>query len=168
MEKFLPVLRRHIGKVAEGKLGEAAFWRIVGRDLGASDKRIERLLPIFTQRRVQVQKPVLGIAKKLTRNGYKVGILSDVVPTHAKIIRKTGLYRNFSPVLLSYQTGISKRKAAAYRLAARRAGVKPSEMIFFDDHNYLVAKAKRLGIKAFVYKNPAQLVRQLRRLGVRI
>ncbi len=41
-------------------------------------------------------------------------------------------------------------------------------MVFFDDRPKNVIAAKRLGIKAFVYKNPVELVRQLRRLGVRI
>lgn len=40
--------------------------------------------------------------------------------------------------------------------------------VFFDDKSENVAAAERLGIKAFVYKNPAQLVRSLRRLGVKI
>ncbi len=40
--------------------------------------------------------------------------------------------------------------------------------IFFDVQPDCVAAAQHLGIKAFVYKNPAQLVRSLRRLGVKI
>lgn len=167
-DKLLVVFRRHINKVAEGKLSEANFWKIIGREFRASNEQIKKLLLIFKKRRVGIQRHVLAIAKRLKKNSYQVGILSDVIPTHAKIIRKTGLYKNFSPVLLSYKTGISKRRLGAYRLAARRARVRPTEMIFFDDHKYLVLKAKKLGIKAFVYKNPTQLVRSLKRFGVKI
>lgn len=164
---FTEVFRSHIRDLAEGRITERAFWYAVAKDLNLPSEKTRKLLPIFNFRKMKVQSLVLSIAKRLRKLGYTVGILSDVVPTHARIIGKT-VYSHFAPVLLSYRTGISKRKKEAFKLAARRARVKYSEMMFIDDIDGIVAMARKLGIKAFVYKNPAQLLRKLRRLGIRV
>jgi len=50
----------------------------------------------------------------------------------------------------------------------KRARVFFPESIFFDDRPRNIAMAKRLGMKAFLYKNPQQLIRSLRSYGVKI
>ena len=168
-EKVFKVFRRHIYKVVEGRLSETEFWKIIGKELGISNKDIKKLLPIFKQRKIKVQKRVVDIAKKLEKAGYRIGILSDVIPSHIETIQRGGVYKYFDPVLLSCRMRVSKKRGvAAYQYAVRQAKVKYSEMIFFDDHKFLVDKAKKLGIKAFVYQNPDQLIRSLRKLGVKI
>ncbi len=162
----MPDFTAYISKVAENKISEQEMWESLGQKYKLPKSKVKKLLPIFSRRRIKPQKSILAIAQKLRISGYKVGILSDVIPTHAQIVRAAGVYRGFRPVRLSYKTGISKRKKQAFVLAARAMGLKASEVAFTDDHKYLVAKAKQAGMKAFVYKNAHQLIVSLKRLGV--
>lgn len=157
-----------IEKVAEGRISEREFWRKIAATHLLPRNKLHLLVRIFSLRRPRLKRRVKVIAEKLAANGYTVGILSDVVPTHAKLLQRIGTYDGFRPVLLSCRIGAIKMKPRAFRIAARSAGVKFAEMAFFDDHEANVAVARRLGIKAFVYKNPTQLVCQLRRYGVKI
>lgn len=121
---------------------------------------------VFPRRYTIIAAP-WRIARRLRENGYRVGIITNATrpPSFAPRLRLTPL---FWPIIRSYQVGHTKPEREIYEIARRRAKVKFREMIFFDDRPKNVIAAKRLGIKAFVHKNSAQLVRQLRRLGVRI
>lgn len=107
------------------------------------------------------------IARRLRENGYLVGIITNATrpPSFSPRLRLSPL---FSPIVRSYQVGAAKPDRKIYEIAQRRARVKFQEMVFFDDRPKNVRAAKQLGIKAFVYKNPTQLVRQLRKFGVKI
>ncbi len=166
--ELAPVFYPLLNQVAEGHISEVEFCLALGKKFGLPPDRARRLVQIFRKRRFHNKPMVRAVARRLKESGYVVGILSDAIPVHVRMNRKIGAYRGFSPVLLSCEIGATKRRPAAFRIAARRAKVKFSEMIFLDDHEKKVAIAKKLGIRAFVYKNPAQLVRQLRRFGVNI
>ncbi|MDP3727169.1 MAG: hypothetical protein Q8R35_00860 [bacterium] len=166
--ELLPIFRSRMRQIMEGKLSEHAFWNLIGREYQSSGREVRQLMEIFSHRKPHLKIRVRAIATRLRQNGYMVGILSDVIPSHVKQNRRFGIYRGFHPVLLSCVIGAVKRRKMAFRVAARRANVKFSEMAFVDDRRENVAIAKKLGIHAFVYKNSAQLGRALRRLGVKV
>ena len=108
-----------------------------------------------------------AVARKLHRAGYLVGAITNVTPPFP-FSSHLRLFPLFRLVIRSYEVGSVKPERRIFDIARKRAGVRFSEMAFFDDREKNVTAARKLGIKAFVYKNPAELVRQLRRLGVRI
>lgn len=152
----------------EGKLSERAFWNLIGWRYQSSGREVRQLAEIFSHRKPHLKIRVQAIAMRLRQNGYTVGILSDVIPSHVRQNRRFGIYRGFHPVLLSCVIGAVKLRKRAFRIAARRANVKFSEMVFLDDRQENVAVARLLGVRALVYKNPGELMRQLRRLGIKV
>ena len=108
------------------------------------------------------------IAERLGKAGYTVGVITNDVPPHRFRPKVPLRYPPFRPVIRSYEVRARKPERRIFALALRRASVRPAEAVFFDDKPKNVVAAKRLGIKAFVYKNPAKLVRQLRRHGVKV
>lgn len=165
------IFQPHRRRVLEGRLSERRFWHKITRQLGSpsiNNPPISQLIELYRPNPHARRLSAFRVAKKLRRNGYRTGIISDVTPTQARLVQRRGIYRGFRPVILSCKSGATKRSSRPFRLAARRSGVRFSEMVFFDDRAPHVAIAKKLGIKAFVYKNPSQLVRQLRRFGVKI
>jgi len=107
------------------------------------------------------------VAKQLRRNGYRVGVITNAVPP-SPFSQRLRLSPYFRPIVRSWQVGSVKPERRIFEIARRRASVKFNQMAFFDDRDRNVRAAKKLGIKAFVYKNPTQLVRSLRRLGVKV
>ncbi len=167
-KKLAPFFYPLLDRVAEGRMPEVALCLALGKKFGLPPDRAKRLVQIFQKKRFHHKPMVRAVARRLKVNGYIVGILSDAIPLHVEMNRKLGVYQGFSPVLLSCEIGVTKKRPVAFRIAARRAKVKFPEMVFLDDQERKVAAAKKLGIRAFVYKNPAQLMRQLRRLGAKV
>lgn len=168
LASLLPTWLKLIRKLGEGKITENNFWDTLARAYRLPNRRRRELYKIFPSRKMTKDHRVFGIAKRLRDADYAIGIISDTIPSHAAIHRRVGTYRMFSPIILSHEVGAMKPKKNIFRAAVRRAGVRYSEAVFFDDHREKLVGARELGIKTFVYKNPTQLVRSLRRLGVKI
>jgi HAD superfamily hydrolase (TIGR01509 family) len=58
-----------------------------------------------------------------------------------------------------------KPEPAMFDLAARRFGVAPADLVFFDDVPGNVAAAQAAGWSAFVFTDAAQAERDLRQAG---
>lgn len=168
IETVLPLYLRRFKLLSKGHITERQFLETF-----ANRYRVPHPLPkeywnIFSsQHHGRPTKAVWAIARKLKRNGYRIGILSNTIPVHRDARTQTP-YSIFKPVVLSCDVGSRKPELNIYRTAARQGRVKLNEMVFFDDRQENVATAKKLGIKAFQYKNPRQLEQSLRRLGVRL
>lgn len=157
-----------LDKVSRGQQSEKAFCELIAKVHNTSARDKKALLGIFAKRNFVIKPRVLGVARKLRRANYIVGILSDTIPTHAKKHKIAGHYNLFHPVILSCEVGAKKPEAKIFQIARRRAGIKFSEIVFFDDKKAHVDAAKKLGIHAFIYRNPSHLTRSLRRYGVRM
>lgn len=107
------------------------------------------------------------VAKRLKENGCRVGIITNVVPPFP-FGPRLKLFPHFRPIIRSWEVKSVKPERRIFEIARRRTGVRFSEMAFFDDRLRNVRAARKLGIKAFLYENSVELVRSLRRLGVKV
>jgi putative hydrolase of the HAD superfamily len=67
---------------------------------------------------------------------------------------------------LSHEIGVLKPRPEAYLVAARRAGLTPERLLFFDDLETNVAGARAAGLEAELFTSQAELERSLRRRGL--
>lgn len=103
----------------------------------------------------------LDIVKALQNHGYQTPMLSDVSQYQAEIIRKMGYYDFFTPVLLSYETGLKKPKPEAFKMLLKVLQLPPPSVLFIDDRVENVEAAKKQGIDSILFKNPKQLKNEL-------
>ncbi len=106
---------------------------------------------------------VVRIIKQANRAGYKVAALSNTITLHEKIHIEKGHYKLFDVVFLSTRLGIRKPHLKIYRYTAKRLRVKPSECVFIDDKRVNVTGARKVGMKAVLFKNAAQLEKELKK-----
>ena len=163
------ISRKNREQLAKGLITWSQYYRILSRTSGrvVTFNELHGTFPKHTSRYERNWK----IARKLYRAGYVVGVISNAYPPRSSFAlnRKLALpYPPFRPVVLSYRVHTRKPERKIFDIARKRSGFRFHEMVFFDDRSRNVRAAKRLGIKAFAYKNPRQLVRSLRRLGVKI
>ena len=64
--------------------------------------------------------------------------------------------------------GHRKPDREIYEKVLKRIKMKPQETVFIDDVPKFVRGAKRVGMRAIRFRNKKQLVRDLKKLGVRI
>ncbi|MDP3964002.1 MAG: HAD-IA family hydrolase [bacterium] len=113
----------------------------------------------------RINRNVLALARRLARR-YIVGIISDTIPSHTRINARWGIYKHFSPVVLSHRTQAYKPEAKIFRYALRKAGVLAPEVIFIDDRSDKLSGAVKLGMHGIIFKNATKLKHDLIKLGV--
>ena len=115
----------------------------------------------------KINKQVLDLAIKLKKT-YVVGMLSNTIDPHAKVAEEKGVYKNFNPVILSNKVGMRKPNKNIYKLLLKKLRLKAKECIFIDNQKEYIEGARRIGINTVWFKNYPQLVKDLKRSGVKL
>jgi HAD superfamily hydrolase (TIGR01509 family) len=116
-----------------------------------------------------VFKPMKGMDKivREVRNSYKTGLLSDIGPLHWEYLnKKMAVLKNFNNPVLSYRIGFLKPHPQTYLLAADSVETLPKQCLFIDDREVNIKGAKKTGMQAIQFRNPVQLRRDLKSMGV--
>jgi len=107
---------------------------------------------------------VRSFAQELRKQGIKTGILSNIFWLAAMILKITGGYRGFDPIVLSYKERISKPNPGIYEIAIRRLGLIPQQILFIDNSKDNIATAKKLGMKIVLAKNSNQVIADVKKI----
>jgi putative hydrolase of the HAD superfamily len=111
--------------------------------------------------RFKRSEPVYELAERLRKHGIKTGVLSNVFSIGVQALRAGGFYEGFDPVLLSCEVGYAKPDREFYQMAVDRFGVKPEEIVFIDDQQYVLDPAKAMGMHTVLATSPEQIVRDI-------
>lgn len=106
---------------------------------------------------------------KLKENGYILGLLS----IHAKewvdfCEEKYGYHKLFDSITYSFEVSVSKPDPKAFELIMDKLKVKPSECLFIDDYVVNIEAAGKLGITSVQFKSSEDLLKELRKLKIKI
>ncbi len=122
------------------------------RSLAATRALAEALLAEDLASWLRVSRSVTDWARTLQGQGYSLAILSnmphDFLERHGEGIH---LFREADVAVFSCHVSQVKPERAIYDTLIRRLGVKPSEIVFFDDMEANVAGARAAGINAFLW-----------------
>lgn len=94
---------------------------------------------------------VPGALELLERLGeeYHLACLSNTNNAHFEaLLGSEPIMRQFDSLFLSYQTGLLKPDAEAFRDVLQKLQLAPSEVLFFDDNALNVDTARALGMNA--------------------
>ncbi|HEX8227332.1 MAG TPA: HAD-IA family hydrolase [Candidatus Saccharimonadales bacterium] len=78
---------------------------------------------------------------------YRVGLLTNIMPDVVPALRARGLLPDveYDVIIDSSEVGAIKPEARIFNVAAKRAGVKPSEILLIDDDRPNIMAADKLG-----------------------
>ena len=103
----------------------------------------------------------------LKRKGYRVLYLSNF---SEKAEKDCAYALDFIPYtdggILSYQEKLIKPMPEIYELLIKRYGLVPEECVFLDDTKANLDGAEKFGIHTIHFRNQAQAMEELRKLGV--
>lgn len=119
------------------------------------------------EKKGRVDPKVLAITKKLSNN-YTIAYLSNVDKSRYTWSRR--LLRPYADIF-TYKFAscdIHRRKpnCEVYLYVLQRMKSKPSETVFIDNQIENVIGARKAGLKGILFKNGADLKRQLKKIGV--
>ena len=103
-------------------------------------------------------KPVYELAKRLRQKNIRTGILSNIYPITAQVLRERGFYDGFKPVFLSCEEHFAKPDREFYEIAIAGLEVQASEILFIDDQEKCLPPARALGMKVIKAESPQQIV----------
>lgn len=84
---------------------------------------------------------------------YKIGMLSNAGANWMDRLFSKEQIALFDAIALSYETGVVKPDARAYRIITERLGVTPDECVFVDDQERYCTAAREAGMQAIWYQS---------------
>lgn len=151
----------------EGQMAPRDWYLHLGRRLGG-DFTFEQFTEIWN--RVLDPAPIHDDAlfRKLSKT-YRLALLSNTDPIHVQHLEANYMFFKFFPTrIYSCSVGASKPNPLIYREALRALKVQAQQAVYVDDIAAYVEAAQRLGIGGIQFQSPAQLVSDLKTLGVEL
>lgn len=147
-----------------GKADESAYWNMVRERTGikGSDKEFRREI----LQRFQLRPWMLEIVRGLRDRGYIVGILSDQSQWLDELNERYDFFKEFQEIFNSYHLGKGKKDPSLFPEIVAKLGVKGSEILFVDDNEGNVERARTQGWNTILYRNREDFVSQMKKFGV--
>lgn len=114
--------------------------------------------PVLPHRKVR------KLAKELRKQEIRTGILSNIFPFAAWILKLTGGYRGFDPIVLSFKEKIAKPDIGIYETAIKRLGFRPEEILFIDNLKENITAAQKARMKTVLAKDSDQIVAEVKKI----
>jgi len=132
-----------------GRSNEAGYWQAVRRRAGirGSDEVLrEEILTRF-----RLRPWMLEIVREVKNHGTRVGILSDQTLWLDELNAAHDFFRHFDHVFNSYHMGKSKMDPSHFRDVEEALQVNPEAILFVDDNEGHIERARRQGWQAILY-----------------
>jgi len=100
---------------------------------------------------------------------YPLCVISNTNKLHWDHIRKEfGIWKHFRRLFPSHEVGHRKPDPKIYKKVLKKIRLRPEETVFIDDKSSFVKGARRVGMLAIRFRDRKRLVRDLRKLGVKV
>ena len=117
----------------------------------------EDFLQIYhnSNNRFSVSEKLIEYIGDLKKQGYKIGLLSNVnKEAFEEFVKPIVVQDNyFDAVMPSFQTGLVKPSSAAFLEMSNKLQVAPEECLMVDDLELNCLSAQSAGLKAIIYRN---------------
>lgn len=124
------------------------YYRIIAKELGNIELTNELFFFTHYATNCKLFPEVKGVLEELSTK-YKLGIISNAMPSMDWIFDQLGIRKYFKSIILSAFVNESKPEEAIYNIALSRLQAKKEESIFIDDKIENIDGAERVGIRAF-------------------
>ena len=131
-------------------LGTAAdFWALMRKRTGLEgrdDFLSDRIIDGF-----QIRHWVILLVRSLREKGYITGILSDQTHWLYELDSYDHFFKEFDCIYNSYEMGKGKSDATIFTDVVNDLELQPEEVLFIDDDEENVKRARMMGLKSFLY-----------------
>ncbi|MBU3941387.1 MAG: HAD family phosphatase [Nanoarchaeota archaeon] len=150
-----------------GEISEIDFFRIIKEQCNLSITRKE-FFKEYTDRLFEKISSTTVLIKKLKKD-YKVALLSNTTKVDFDyLIKKLREFSLFDSVTLSFELGFAKPDKGIYLDALKKLNLRPDECIYIDDIKEYSDAASKLGIHGIHYTSYKNLIKELKKLNVKV
>ena len=149
-----------------GELNARELLEILREEVGLSLTE-EELAEIYADS-VEPNEKMFDLVRALDGN-YNLQLYSDTPEIlYERVIKKMPIIDAFSAVTLSFEVGELKDSPHGYRDLIEKSTHSPEQIIFIDDREKYVEKAKEMGINGIQFTEFDRLINQLESHGVKL
>ncbi|HEY8480118.1 MAG TPA: HAD family phosphatase [Spirillospora sp.] len=136
-----------------------AYWADVAARLGTRFPDVPALIEADLDSWTEMDDAMVALVHELADEGRRLGLLSNIISDLVPRIeaRHGALLGRFEALTYSCRIGVAKPDPRAYEICAERLGVRPGDILFFDDSERNVIAARRTGMRAEVFVSPDQV-----------
>lgn len=145
-----------------GRGSEADFWQELQSHAPVNESFEDfrdRVLAGFV-----VRPAMLRLADALRTSGITTAILSDQTHWLDTLDRRDGVFRHFDRVFNSFYLGKGKRDASLFDDVLAELRCPAPAALFIDDSQGHVQRAHQRGLRAILFEETADCIRQVRRM----
>jgi len=171
-EKFKIFTLNNLEKSLSGKINYPVFFKkfIIENNLSKKPSDFANAWLWARRKTSRINKPLLKIAKNLKKD-YVLVAFTNATRLNDKIRNEIGIYSYFNLKLISFKLGVIKPELKAYKILAsklKNKDISRKESVIIDNNQKNIDIAKKLGLKAICFKDNNQLIKDLRKLGVKL
>jgi putative hydrolase of the HAD superfamily len=166
-----PLVWSRRGEYDRGLINGKDYYRalLATRGISLDDGVLEKMVDIDLSSWTRINPGTLALMEDIKKAGLTLGILSNMPREFLEIARRTlPVFKLPDVGLYSCEAGFIKPEAAIYGALLSALGCKPGAVVFFDDIPENVEGASRLGIRAFLWRDPETARKNLEHLGLSI
>ncbi|MGB6065934.1 MAG: HAD family phosphatase [Desulfomonilaceae bacterium] len=147
-----------------GETDESSYWSLIRQRTGITQSDTDLRREIL--KRFLLRPWMLEIVRELRKKGHIVGILSDQTQWLDELDRRNHFFREFDEVFNSYHLGIGKKNPLVFVKVAERLGIEPSEILFIDDNEGNVERARSVGFRTILFRDRDSFMQEIENLGL--
>lgn len=159
--------RTPLGLLETGRITKKEFMRRVSALLHSRSVLNSGWLDGYVSRQ-KINGSVIKTVRALSRSGYTVATITNTSKSYYTSNKRRGVYDSFGAAFISCYLGVQKPEKRIFLYAQKKLKVRPEECIFIDDKPANAAGARSAGMRAIVFRNAAQMKRELRKYGIKI
>lgn len=150
-----------------GEISEIDFFRIIKKQCNLSITQKE-FFKEYTSRIFENIQSTLALIKKLKKN-YKVALLSNTTKVDFDfLIKNLKEFPLFDAVTLSFELGFVKPEKEIFIDSLNKLNLNPDECVYIDDIKEYSDAASKLGIYGIHYTSYENLIKELKKLNIKI
>jgi putative hydrolase of the HAD superfamily len=142
-----------------GSADEHSYWELMRKRAGIRQSDAELRKEILE--RFILRPWMLEIVRDFRRKGYFVGILSDQTQWLDELDDRDHFFAEFDAVFNSYHLKRGKKDPQVFDEVAERLGVRPSEILFIDDNEGHIERARSKGLQTILFRDKESFVREI-------
>ncbi|MBS3078546.1 HAD-IA family hydrolase [Candidatus Pacearchaeota archaeon] len=158
------------GQLSKGKKSLTDFFSELILKINSQISKEDLLafyLNIYEKTSSKQNKKIVDLIKRLKKH-HNVSCITNTEIEIARFNEKAGLFNNFHNSFISCKLGMKKPDKAIFEYTLKILGLEPQEIIFIDDKEEFLHTPKKLGLNTILFKNNNQLIKDLKKLGVKI
>jgi len=162
-EQIEKSFKENDGLFDRGQIKPEEFWNRFKKKLRIEDNL--NFISLFDQA-AKINELVFQLIKDLKKT-YKVFLFSNLNASTTEYLRNKELFsKTFDQMFFSSEEKTRKPEQAFYQIVLNKVGFKRNQVLFIDDNQSFIEKARKMGLKSLRFISTDQLFKDLRLLKI--